>query len=198
MKYLDIQKLSGYDPNILIKEEEKREKKEEASSFDRLHGNVLDLIVQIVEKGKDLEEENECLNRQIEYALAVLEETKSENRKLADKYHKLKLEYRELTEENRKLTEENRKLREECHQHKESTLCLADELARHKQENKRLKQSIEALPVIPQTRNATHAQHVEYNVFHPGAMQFKDGQMSGSRFQCSSSSAEQDAYDLKI
>lgn len=84
------------------------------------------------------------------------------------------------------------------YQHKESTLCLADELARHKQENKRLKQSIEALPVIPQTRNATHAQHVEYNVFHPGAMQFKDGQMSGSRFQCSSSSAEQDAYDLKI
>lgn len=180
-KYFDIERLVEDDP-----------------SFDKLHENALSLIARIVERGKELEDGNKYwaeryakLNERAE----LLREERGTYRQL---YEKTRNENRKLTEENRKLTEENRKLREECHQHKESTLCLADELARHKQENKRLKQSIEALPVIPQTRNATHAQHVEYNVFHPGAMQFKDGQMSGSRFQCSSSSAEQDAYDLKI
>lgn len=180
-KYFDIERLVEDDP-----------------SFDKLHENALSLIARIVERGKELEDGNKYWAERyakLDKRAELLREERGTYRQL---YEKTRNENRKLTEENRKLTEENRKLREECHQHKESTLCLADELARHKQENKRLKQSIEALPVIPQTRNATHAQHVEYNVFHPGAMQFKDGQMSGSRFQCSSSSAEQDAYDLKI
>ena len=102
--------------------------------------------------------------------------------------------YKELYDRTR---EENKRLRKECRQHQESTLCLADELARHKQENKRLKESIEALPA-PQTGGAMPT-HVEYNVFQPGAMQFKDGQMPGSRFQCgTSSSNDWDKYSVKI
>ena len=174
-KYFDIERLVEDDP-----------------SFDKLHENALSLIARIVERGKELEDGNKYwaekyakLNERAE----LLREERGTYRQL---YEKTRNENRELTEENRKLTEENRKLREECHRHKESTLCLADELARHKQENKRLKESIETLPDTQRANDATHASRVEYNynVFHPGSMQFKNGQMPGSRFQCGSSSAE--------
>lgn len=174
-KYFDIERLVEDDP-----------------SFDKLHENALSLIARIVERGKELEDGNKYwaeryakLNERAE----LLREERGTYRQL---YEKTRNENRELTEENCKLTEENRKLREECHRHKESTLCLADELARHKQENKRLKESIETLPDTQRANDATHASRVEYNynVFHPGSMQFKNGQMPGSRFQCGSSSAE--------
>lgn len=174
-KYFDIERLVEDDP-----------------SFDKLHENALSLIARIVERGKELEDGNKYWAERyakLDKRAELLREERGTYRQL---YEKTRNENRELTEENRKLTEENRKLREECHRHKESTLCLADELARHKQENKRLKESIETLPDTQRANDATHASRVEYNynVFHPGSMQFKNGQMPGSRFQCGSSSAE--------
>lgn len=167
-KYFDIERLVEDDP-----------------SFDKLHENALSLIARIVERGKELEDGNKYWAERY----AKLNERAELLREERGTYRQL---YEKTRNENRKLTEENRKLREECHRHKESTLCLADELARHKQENKRLKESIETLPDTQRANDATHASRVEYNynVFHPGSMQFKNGQMPGSRFQCGSSSAE--------
>lgn len=184
-KYIDIERLQedGKAFHINIKPGEKDREKEEASPLDKLYENSLNALERFVKKGKKLEEENRHLAaryaKQGEQVVTLREERDM---------------YKELYERTR---EENKRLRKECRQHQESTLCLADELARHKQENKRLKESIEALPA-PQTGGAMPT-HVEYNVFQPGAMQFKDGQMPGSRFQCgTSSSNDWDKYSVKI
>ena len=183
--YIDIANLleDRKDTRENTKSGERDKEKEEASPFDKLHENALNALDRIVKRGKKLEEENRHLAaRCVKQSEQV--ETLREERDM----------YKELYERTR---EENKRLRKECRQHQESTLCLADELARHKQENKRLKESIEALPA-PQTGGAMPT-HVEYNVFQPGAMQFKDGQMPGSRFQCgTSSSNDWDKYSVKI
>jgi len=172
---------------IHIKAEEKGEKKEEVSPFDRLHEDAQNLFAQIVERGKKLEKENKRLAQQMQDNKKQVENLHAEY----DKQIKTLCEkcdmYKGLYE---KTKIENYELRKKCVNHKENALYPTDEQPSRKHGNNNLKESMEMSHVDPLRGNTIHIKNLKCNLFFDGSMQFKNGQMPGSRFQCGSSSAE--------
>lgn len=156
-------------------------KKKEQPPLTQLQNDAMEILQRLMREGERIQAENQRLeleNTELELQVSNL---MARNNKLERTVASLRERTKELERQYGALQERHASLENECDHHRESTLCLADELTRYKLEYKRLKAQS---ATSASTQEAAPAGRAESNIyhFHPGSVQIKDSRLPDATF----------------